>query len=41
MESYDYDLFVSHAFEKKEGFVRELVELLRARELRVRAERPR
>ncbi len=32
---YDYDLFISHASEDKEGFVRELVALLDARGLRV------
>jgi TIR domain len=35
MPDYDYDLFISHASEDKEGFVRELVDALRAREMRV------
>jgi hypothetical protein len=35
MPEFDYDLFISHASEDKEGFVRELVDLLVARGLRV------
>jgi hypothetical protein len=35
MPHYDYDLFISHASEDKEGFVRELVNALVERGLRV------
>lgn len=35
MDEFDYDLFISHASEDKEGFVRELVNALVGRELSV------